>query len=56
MSAAAVVRREADALALEYERALFGGAPPARQPAVAPRRDLWAALRRVWWAQRLAGK
>lgn len=56
MSAAAVVGREADALALEYERALFGGVLPARQPAPAPRRDLWAALRRVWWAQRLAGK
>lgn len=56
LAAVAVVRREADALALDYERALFGGALPERQPAAVRRRALWAALRRVWWARRLAGK
>ncbi|MGQ9840127.1 MAG: hypothetical protein ACUVR4_06300, partial [Anaerolineae bacterium] len=55
-AAVAVLRREADALALDYERALFAAAEPAPGSGLsARRRGLWAALRRLWLAQRTSG-
>ncbi len=56
-AASAALRREADALAVAYERALFAAAGAEPTPGSAGRwRGLWAALRRLWWARRSAGR